>query len=108
MSMADARHVLRGCTKFDGCRQFGNKRASIWTNHMRAEQAVGCLVRQDLYKPVHVTHCPRTPIGREGKLANGIGYARSLKFFFGLSNRSDLRPSIDNARDRIVIHMSCL
>src|SRR5579872_1894481 len=108
MGVAGTGEILRGAAELHKHRGFMNHLAGAKAHDMDAKHSIRRSVSKEFDEAVSLAHRARPTIRREGKLTDIVGDAGALKVFFGLAHRSDLRRSVDDGRNDVVIHVAVL
>src|SRR3546814_1209209 len=87
-------------------RSLVNQAAGIGADDVRAEYAVGLLVGKDLDETFGRVVAARAAVGGEGKFAHPVCDPGLLELLLGFADRGDLRRSIDNAGNRVIVDVA--
>src|SRR3546814_12254872 len=85
-----------------------DQRAGVGAEDVRAEDAVGPGVRQDLDLPFGVEVGPGPAVGGEREDALAVFDPGFLELLFGPPDGRPFRPSVDDVRDQALVHMARL
>src|SRR2546423_479377 len=101
-------NVVRGRAILEGQHDLGDELRYVWSNEVRAEELVGSGVSNEFYEAGVLAHRTRSSVGAEREAANTILTAAILHLALSEANGSDLRPRVDDVRDRAVVHVHVL
>ena len=105
MRVARAPDILRGRAELHRSRKFGNQRPRIGADDVRSQYAVRRFVGEDLHEPICLAHRAGARIGGEREFADVVGDTCGFQLFLVLTDRGDLRPSIDHAGNGAVVYV---
>ena len=108
MRVAGACKVLGSCAEFHRNADFMDQVTGHGTDDVRAEDAVGFLVRKDFDKAICREVRLGTTVAHERELADLIGAAFLFQLLFGLADVGYLGVCVDHARDDVVVHVTSL
>ena len=75
---------------------------------MHAEHAIRLGIGENFDEALGVAHRACAPVGGERKFSDIVARAALFELFFRRAHSGDLRHRVDDARDRLVVHVACL